>query len=85
MANTYRLTTLKDVFEQVPKDKLETCLSEIARGMLYAHELSEIAGQRLQWQEPCEWIDDDKTDQTIDVQDSDTGQTALKFVARHDA
>ena len=85
MANTYQLTTLKDVFEKVPKDKLEACLAEIARGMLYAHELGVLAGEPMQWQEPCEWIDDGKKDQTISIEDASTGELALTFKATQSA
>ncbi len=85
MTNTYKLKTLRDVYEQVPKDKLQACLAEIAQGMLYAHELGELAGGPLQWQEPCEWIDDGKTDKTIAIQNASTGEAELTFVARQNA
>ena len=84
MSNTYQLTTLKDVFDKVPPDRIEACLAEVARGMVYAKHLGELAGEPLAWQEPCEWTDDGLTNQTITVQDT-LGGDVFTFQAREDA
>jgi hypothetical protein len=81
----YHLTTLKDVFDQVPPDKIELCMAELGRAMLYLHELGALAGEPLSWNGPCDWIDDGKTDQAIDVVSSLSGEPLLTFRATTDA
>jgi len=41
MAQSYKLKTLRDVYERVPSDKLELCMREIADGMKQAKALEE--------------------------------------------
>jgi hypothetical protein len=70
----YQLTTLRDVFEKVPVDKIELCMSEIARSMVLAKNLHGLA-QSLSptekvvavWPETSEWIDDGKGVVGVDV------------------
>lgn len=66
----YQLTTLKDVFDKVPTDKIKVCLSELAIAMRQAKAMAELlgattsalAGQEavcaVQWPETSTWIDD---------------------------
>lgn len=68
----YELTTLRDVFDKVPADKIETCLHELAIAMhqakatadLFRASASALAGQEVGcatlWPQTCTWIDDDK-------------------------
>ena len=68
MATTYKLTTLRDVFEQVPVDRIEQCMAEAARAMVQARLLADALnaagsaiaapGMALFWPEVCEWTDD---------------------------
>lgn len=89
MANRYKLKTLRDVYEQIPADKLHLCLREIADGMLHVKALAELfdaaasttepgASAHTSWGEECEWIDDGKEDQTINV--TCTGSDDVAFV-----
>lgn len=80
MSNTYQLITIKDIFDKVPPDRIETCMREIATAMLYTKEIGEFMGASLGWKEPCEWIDDGKEDQTIVINDQH-GDHALTFKA----
>ena len=68
---TYKLTTLRDVFEQVPIDKIEACLAEVAHGMMMTRMASDLldCDARLEWPEVCEWTDDD--DKTMELKFSD--------------
>lgn len=82
MATSYKLTTLNDVYEQVPADKIALCMSEIARGMEYAKQLEAlVGGTKLALQMPCEWIDDGMTNQTMNVTDM-SGQDIFTFEAK---
>jgi hypothetical protein len=66
----YKLTTLKDVFELVPADRIKACLLELATAMERAkamRELLELVGSavtekavvcEMQWPESVTWIDD---------------------------
>ena len=84
MATIYKLTTLRDVYEQVPADKLALCMREIAEGMEHARALTELLDATVDalhpgskaatiWPDVCEWIDDGKEDKTISVTDATTG------------
>lgn len=68
----YQLTTLKDVFDKVPADRIKVCLHELAVAMRQAKAMAELlgattsalAGQEVgcavQWPETSTWIDDGK-------------------------
>ena len=80
MTKTYQLTTIKDIFDKVPADRIETCLMEMARNMLYAKNLGDLIGAPIELREPFEWVDDGKEDQTITIHDQ-KGDHALTFKA----
>lgn len=65
MAQRYKLTTLRDVYERVPADKLALCMREIAEGMEHAKALEQLTNAAIIWN-VCEWIDDGH-DKTISV------------------
>lgn len=69
----YELTTLRDVFEKVPADRIDECLSELAIAMKQAKAMQELLSEvgkavsgsddvaaMLEWPEPATWIDDGK-------------------------
>lgn len=68
----YELSTLKDIFEKVPADKIDCCLKELAVMMKQTHAMNEIIGcamdasvmekpqNVLTWPDSVTWIDDDK-------------------------
>jgi hypothetical protein len=96
MATTYKLTTLRDVYEQVPADKLALCMREIAEGMEHAKALQELMNATVEhlhpgataatiWPDACEWIDDGKEDKTINVTDAATGEAGFTFEVRKSA
>lgn len=71
MSKIYALTTLRDVFEQVPADKIELCMREIAEGMAVAKATMELltaaadaihpgATALVEWPVTVDWIDDGK-------------------------
>lgn len=67
MSNRYELTTLQDVFDKVPLDKIEACMRETG-AILFAHRAiadfaRSVIGEdgevvRVVW--PLTWIDDDE-------------------------
>ena len=80
MAKTYKLTTLSDVFEQVPTERIAACMAEMANAMKMARlagglmhsaaaALAPGGACRLEWPEVCEWTDDD--DKTMEITFSD--------------
>lgn len=96
MTNHYKLTTLRDVYEKVPADKLALCMREIAEGMEHAkalEQLMDVSASAIQpgasaatiWPDVCEWIDDGKEDKTINVSDATTGEEAFTFEVRKSA
>ena len=68
----YQLTTIKDIFDNVPSDKVELCLKELAVGIVQAQQMNELIcetagilhGEKpenaVEWPETCTWTDDDK-------------------------
>lgn len=90
MTTKYKLTTLRDVYEKVPAEKLALCMREIAEGMEHAKALEALmsaAGESLDhsssvstiWPDECEWIDDGKEDKTIEVFGQDSGEHAFTY------
>ncbi|MEY5098599.1 MAG: hypothetical protein RJA36_1318 [Pseudomonadota bacterium] len=90
MTTTYELTTLRDVYEKVPADKIALCMREIADGMAQAKALEEFmsasadaiapgASAATIWPDSCTWIDDGAEDKTINVHDASTDQNMFTF------
>ena len=90
VSKTYRLSTLRDVFEQIPPDKVALCMREIAEGMVRAREVSELFAQAEQppanfvLEDVWEWIDDGRQDKTITVVDDATDKELFAFEYRRD-
>jgi hypothetical protein len=87
---TYKLSTLRDVFEKVPPEKVLLCLREIAEGMEQAHALrdlvvgsaEELGGNAVVfWPDECEWIDDGKEDKTIAIVDASTDRIEFTYTS----
>lgn len=90
----YKLSTLRDVFETVPLDRIELCMAEIAKGMVYARQLRDLneavtkaldprAESDLVWPAVCTWIDDDKGQTTINL--ASEGKVVARFTAGPDS
>ena len=93
MTTTYELKTLRDVYENVPADKLALCMREIAEGMEQAKALEALmnasaatltpgASVATIWPDVCAWIDDGKEDKSIGVTDGATGEVAFTLETR---
>ncbi|MCP5008831.1 MAG: hypothetical protein GY942_02505 [Aestuariibacter sp.] len=79
MTTEYELSSIKDVFDNVPTDKVDICLAELAAGIKQAQTvrdvLKDFAGavtgdrehSQALWPETCTWIDDDKGEITINT------------------
>lgn len=77
----YELTTLKDVFDKVPADRIETCLHELSVAMCEAKALSgamdcvakgrlgDGAECTLLWPDTSIWEDDGAGEITLNVVD----------------
>jgi hypothetical protein len=87
---TYKLSTLRDVFEKVPPEKVRLCLREVAEGMEQAHALrdlvfgsaEELGGNAaVFWPDECEWIDDGKEDKTIAIVDDSTDRVEFTYTS----
>jgi hypothetical protein len=86
----YELTTIKDVFDNVPVDKIELCLKELAAGIIQAKSMNNIMcevaagvlGEKpdaaIEWPETCTWIDDEKGEIDLSFVDEDGAGIELK-------
>lgn len=78
MAKQYELTTLKDIFEKVPLDRVEVCMKELTQLMLQCKIIqagireAAVGGKegmaKAFWPEPVTWVDDGKGEITSNVQ-----------------
>lgn len=96
MATTHKLSTLRDVYEKVPADKLALCMREIAEAMEHAKDLTELLDATVValhpgtsaatiWPDVCEWIDDGNGNKTISVTDAATGDVMFTLDVRSSA
>ena len=89
----YQLTTLQDVFDKVPADRIGVCLGELAVAMkqtkamqeLLAAAATAVAGYEVgcaaEWPETSTWIDDDKG--TLDLKfESEGGDELFDYTVR---
>lgn len=87
MTTEYELGTIKDIFDKVPTERVDVCLSELGEGIKRAQgmrdALEEVAGvvtgdrgnAQAFWPETCTWTDDDKGEITIHATIELQGQT----------
>jgi hypothetical protein len=60
----YEIKTIKDVFDQVPSDRIVDCLTELAVGMARAKRMHEARAEStggaigIAWPETVTWVDD---------------------------
>lgn len=55
--SSYHLSSLRDIFDQVPPEKIQTCLAEIAESMLHVL-LLRAAGSTMDFPHVLVWNDD---------------------------
>lgn len=78
----YELTTLQDVYDKIPADRIEFCLQEIgealARSKMIVEGMKALMGDAwrdeimsMRW--PMTWIDDDGGNGEIELYDKATG------------
>jgi hypothetical protein len=76
----YKFSTLKEIFDTVPPDKLELCMTEIGRGLAYAAQtralINAAAGdvEAVDFSGECVWIDDGLRNVDVTVLDKDGGE-----------
>lgn len=83
MSDHYELTTLQDVFDKIPADKIELCLQEIGEGLAKSKAIVESmkimmgdawADSMMGMQWPMTWIDDDGSNGNIQFFDKTSGE-----------
>lgn len=80
---TYKLRTLRDVFDTIPTDRIQLCMREIADGFIRAKQVCEVlnaAAEALGEPAPefrlpdeLEWIDNDEGVITVNIGDGSGG------------
>lgn len=83
----YKLTTIKDIFDHIPTDKIQVALAELGQQMVQAkgiHDMlsaaieavsSEKPVKFFEWPDSVTWIDDDKGETTTRFIMADTKET----------
>lgn len=91
MPTTYKLSTIRDIFEQIPSDRVEACLTEMIVIIKQAHAIRDLMnaagkaeGVDLGWrfQDPLQWIDDGRADISIRVHDGKSEEPVMTFDTR---
>lgn len=68
MTNKYELTTIKDIFDKVPTDRIPLCCRELGTVLAAWKALDSISPMVC---EKIVWIDDDQNEVTMHLQTSD--------------
>lgn len=55
---TYRLHTIKELFENIPRERIDTCAKELGQALHILHEIKQLTG--AEWCGEFVWIDDDE-------------------------
>ena len=80
MSGEYELVTLKDVYNKIPPDKVDTCLAEIAVMIKQAQAVRSrqpLGGWSMPFPESLTWIDDGKGDVETTFAEASTGATVI--------
>ena len=85
MSQTYELTTIKDIFDKVPADRIELCCQELGSLMAQYKSLAEAMPEAgLLPEFPLKWIDDDKGEVSVSLHvrdaEGDLGAEVARFV-----
>jgi hypothetical protein len=90
MTDKYELTTLLDIFENVPTNKVNQCMNEIAVLMIQCKacdkSMKDLAytttgdtyNIECRWPETITWVDDGKGEVIVDVSINDLHVATLK-------
>ncbi len=70
---TYRFTTINELLEAVPADRIEECMAELSVMVVKMAQIRELAlkvapsfpPEALRMREPLEWIDDGKGELSV--------------------
>lgn len=77
MTQSYELTTIQDIFEKVPTERIQDCCREIGQALAQTKALGELhaaLGAQLQGiQLPLTWVDDHKGEISTNVRARDEG------------
>lgn len=77
MNKTYELTTIVDIFEKVPSDRIPACMEELAVGLTAAKKLVEDSGlppEAVTMAPIQKWVDDGKEVIGVAIHNRDTGE-----------
>lgn len=78
----YKLTTIKDIFDKIPMDKIELCLDELKIALLQARVIKAAAdtiGERFEYPGEITWVDDEKGEITSNFVNIETQDKVGSF------
>lgn len=82
MSNTYEISTIKDIFDKIPEDKIDVCMNELRVMIKQAHAMDELmnaafnvvtesAKIKTEFPLVLNWIDDGKGEVSMQYQCND--------------
>lgn len=87
-SDVYRIETLQDVFENVPRDRIDLCMQELAIALKMARDVKEVhdmlGGDPDHSVFPgyVDWVDDDEAEYQFDVSNQGDPMFSLNFSGR---
>ena len=85
MAKEYKISTILDIFEKIPTNKISLCLAELGEAMIHLKTVNEVqvkvGHSPIQIETPMVWVDDDegKLHANVTVRDSEDKVDLLNF------
>lgn len=87
----YQITTIKDIFDNIPVNKIEQCVKEIGFAMVQAKHMESIlckiatddlgkeVKSTIDWPAFFQWVDDDNGDVELNFEFADGNNINLKI------
>lgn len=85
MTTTYKLASLRDIYEQVPIDRITDCLMEISEYIRQMKELESYFGSPIFFDLPVNWIDNGVKDVKISIRNNANNEEVFLFETKQES
>lgn len=78
MSEQYELTTIRDIFEKVPADRIKDCCRELGMLLAQTRLMADITQHECEFDFPIVWTDDGKGEVVTEIRCTDGGSLTLE-------
>jgi hypothetical protein len=87
MSETYRIHTIKDIFDQVPVDRVGVLISELGVALsnsMHVRHMVSCEGVKVEWPDYIDWVDDGAGNVVVKLSHGDTQLLSIESRVSHE-